>query len=277
MDCDGDGRLDLITGSYTGQMYLFRRQPDGSFGKREELVDETGHTILRKDYSIVPELVDMDGDGDLDLVVGARTDPVQVIDNVGTRQVPRWSKESRKLRTTAGAEIVGSNAHHADWDGDGVRDLIVGSEWGEVRWYRNTGADDRPAYEDRGVLVARGDYERGAEGSAPKHPGMRVKVHVTDWNGDGRADLLLGDVVWQEETLPPLSPEKETERKRLTDLENDLEKRQQKLPKGTERDEIEKQLEELRPKLYALATTRTHSHGFVWLFLRKDGAAKPEK
>jgi hypothetical protein len=35
VDYDADGRTDIITGSYTGQLYLFRRKADGTFAARE--------------------------------------------------------------------------------------------------------------------------------------------------------------------------------------------------------------------------------------------------
>ena len=31
MDLDGDRRADLISGSWPGEIYFFRRQPDGKF------------------------------------------------------------------------------------------------------------------------------------------------------------------------------------------------------------------------------------------------------
>jgi len=272
VDYDADGRTDVLTGSYTGQFYLFRRKADGTFAQRELLTDEDGGTLMMpfdSVYSVVPELTDMDADGDLDLVVGARTAPVQIVTNVGTRKVPVWSKARRELKTTKGEVIKGSNAHHADWDGDGVPDLLVGSEWGEVRWYRNVGKTDAPRYEDGGVLVQKGGYERQQEGSTPKRPGQRVKVHVTDWNCDGRADLLLGDVTWQESTPNPLTEAEAAEKKALDAEYSAMHRKLAQTPKGPERDNLQKAIEEQRAKLRPYNRTKLHTHGWVWLYLRK--------
>lgn len=221
MDYDHDGILDIVTGSYTGQLYLFRGlAADGPadastttaaaatsastglprFGKREHLRNVDGKAIILPEYSVVPELVDMDEDDDLDLVVGARSDPVLVIENVGTRSEPKWSTEFQPLKTKKGTVIEGSNAHHADWNGDGRVDLIVGSEHGAVHWYRNVGRKGgRPRYAEAKLLVAQPAYrKRDPDGTRPEKPcGQRVKVHVCDWNGNRRPDLLVGDVTWQ--------------------------------------------------------------------------------
>ena len=81
MDYDGDGDTDIVTGSYTGQFYVFRRNADGGFGQRELLKNDEGATLLMPFdtvYSVTAELVDMDADSDLDLIVGNRSGAVQV-------------------------------------------------------------------------------------------------------------------------------------------------------------------------------------------------------
>ena len=241
MDFDADGNMDIVTGSYTGQFYLFRGQQGGGFAQREVFVDAKGATLVMpfdSIYSVVPELVDMDADGDLDLVVASRSAAVQIITNTGTRSEPVWSDERQELKTIKGRAIEGSNAHHADWDGDGVRDLILGSEGGTVTWHRNVGKNDAPRYDKAETLVKPAHSNRGQEGSTPKRHGMRVKVHVTDYNGDGKPDLLVGDVTWQQG-----SPKVE---KAKGAFGVDLSK---------------KKRETSRPK--------TNTHGFVWLYLRK--------
>ena len=39
----------------------------------------------------------------------------------------------------------------ADWDGDGVLDLLVGAEDGSVVWYRNAGTPRAPKLERPGL------------------------------------------------------------------------------------------------------------------------------
>ena len=76
----------------------------------------------------------------------------------------------------------------ADWDGDGKLDLIVGCGDGSVLWYRNVGTREKPVLHAPEVLV------RAPNGQPEtRDHGVAVKVCVTDWNEDGRLDLLVGD------------------------------------------------------------------------------------
>ena len=281
--------MDILTGSYTGELYLFRRKKDGSFAGRRLLRDENGAN-LKIPYSVTPEAIDMDADGDLDLVVGTRTGPVYVVENIGTRAVPVWSKHKRPLKTTDGEVIKGSNAHHADWDGDGIRDLVLGSEYGAIRWYRNVGKNDWPRYAGGGELVKKGTFERLEEGENPGRPGSRTKVPVADWNSDGLADLQVGDVAWQSKTLAPLSAEEQAEKVALEPGYKDISRRMRantdawlKMRKLMQ--PIPAEFTKRRRALLAEFTEyvgkmrkfdrnkESRVHGWVWLYLRKNPAA----
>ncbi|MED6335080.1 MAG: FG-GAP-like repeat-containing protein [Planctomycetota bacterium] len=291
MDFDADGDLDILSGSYTGEVYYFECTASGEFLQGRYLTDSEG-APLQAGTSITPEALDVDADGDLDLIIGTRTSGVFVVANGGTRSEPSWAVEPTRMETRDGEDIDGSNAHHADWDGDGRRDLIVGSEWGGVRWHRNLGENERPSYAAAQVLVARRPFEERSESEEPVGPGSRTKVHVTDWNGDGLADLLVGDVQWLYETLPPLT-EEELARKAAIEPEYDalreaydvrVEERNSYVgePGGIPEEVLARYraasdaLKPLSRKMAAFRRKKSHTHGWVWLYLSEPEQATGE-
>jgi hypothetical protein len=84
----------------------------------------------------------------------------------------------------------------ADWDSDGLWDIIAGSDDGSVTWFRNVGAKAPPAFAAGELLVPKHEghgYNRVIRSDAEIVPGIRSQVEVTDFNGDGQLDLLVGD------------------------------------------------------------------------------------
>jgi hypothetical protein len=79
----------------------------------------------------------------------------------------------------------------ADWNGDGLTDLIVGEKMaddtGKVRVYLNSGTNAAPVYGS--FLYAQSG---GADLAVPAEGCMGVFPRVFDWNRDGLKDLVLG-------------------------------------------------------------------------------------
>lgn len=283
MDYDGDGDLDILSGSYTGEVYWFERKDDGDFAQGRYLLDETG-APLKTDISITPEAHDLDGDGDLDLLIGTRSSGVFVFENHGVRTAPKWAAKGRLLTARDKKKLDGSNAHYADWDQDGVRDIVVGSEQGEVAWYRNLGSDTAPRFAPRRVLVPSERYEQLKEGTLPTGIGQRTKVDVADFDGDGKVDLLVGDAQWMSIELPPLLPEQEAARAALAPqyeaarkrFEDCMKERNQyvRKPGGIPKEvadrysEAQRAYSSLAAKMRPFDRKRIESHGYVWFFPR---------
>jgi hypothetical protein len=75
-------------------------------------------------------------------------------------------------------------------------DLIVGWGDGSVVWYRNVGSRTEPKLAKGITLVQPApwpSYDDNAPPTEDNNPGVRAKVCVVDWNGDGHLDLLVGD------------------------------------------------------------------------------------
>ena len=207
-DLDGDGRLDLISGSYDpGEIYLFRSLGRGKFSARETIKDKAGRPILKESdqkfpsnsFGSWPTITDWDDDGDLDLLVGTSDGLIFLRRNEGTRTSPAFAVRNewvqvglKPLRVSGHASPVAT-----DWDGDGLWDLVVGAYDGGVYWYRNAGRRGHPAFDRPVALVPKhvgGDgYSELLEAGQDPKPGFRSQVAVADYDGDGKLDLLLGD------------------------------------------------------------------------------------
>ena len=310
MDFDGDGDQDVLSGSWPGEIYLFRRQADGDFAKGEILETDEGKPIKVGSASAV-FAHDWDSDGDLDLLIGNIQGDVHLVANEGSREEPVFAADSKELQ--AGGRAI--SAEHgdagpvvADWDGDGQADLLVGSGAGSVVWFRNVGTPEAPELAAGKVLVpAPGESRRAfAEGENPLQTifsglfgpgaaeqeatdedeperGTRAKIHVTDWNGDGRLDLLLGDFSMSSRTIRrgELSEEEKVAKKKAQKRYEEAMANYTKLSRrgrgktGEERaeeemqatDELFEAMDELEK--YKLVRTEYTDHGRVWLFLRQ--------
>jgi hypothetical protein len=82
-DLDGDGDLDLIVGESSGWLNYYRND-GGPSQPRFALVSDQFEQIQPGRRS-APLLSDLDGDGDLDLLVGSESDGLVLLRNEGTR------------------------------------------------------------------------------------------------------------------------------------------------------------------------------------------------
>ncbi len=150
--------------------------------------------------SHVPALVDLDQDGDLDLLVSVKRDgsmagynsdrqDIVYYENAGSSQlavfIPREEQSPvAHIQTGEVSSGVGGKGGRiaaaislGDVDNDGDIDLLVGSATGRLDYYENTGTPQQPVF-------TRGEIGISTSGDA--HPTLG------DIDGDGDLDLLVG-------------------------------------------------------------------------------------
>jgi hypothetical protein len=171
-DLDGDGRPDLVLATWRDELAYYRNEGSGS---GFVLADSTLVTLTRGSYA-VPTLGDVDGDGDLDLLVGESSGTINFYRNEGTSSRPEFELVTDEF---AGIDVGRrSSPELADLDGDGDLDLLVGSDDRGIRLFRNRGTRGSPEFVDEGRLDA---ATRGL--SSPV---------LRDVDGDGRPELFSG-------------------------------------------------------------------------------------
>ncbi|MFN0088287.1 MAG: FG-GAP repeat domain-containing protein [Blastocatellia bacterium] len=222
IDWDRDGDLDLIVGDEDGRVALIENT--GRLGGDRAPVFLSPRYFQQKADEVkfgalaTPVGFDWDGDGDTDIVSGNTAGYIAFIENLSGPRVekPRWAApEYLSAGGTVIRPMAGSNGSIqgpaeakwgyttlsiADWDGDGLPDLVVNSIFGRVVWYRNIGTRSSPRLasalpvevEWNGPQPALAYGWMRPEGKALLTQWRTTPVAV-DWNRDGLTDLVMLD------------------------------------------------------------------------------------
>ncbi|WP_026063410.1 FG-GAP repeat domain-containing protein [Pedobacter arcticus] len=221
VDWNNDGFMDLIVGDEDGRVALIEHT-----GKVINRMPQFKNPVYLQQKAdnvkfgalATPFSVDWDNDGDEDIIVGNSAGHIAFIENLGMYNgMPRWAapklleSDDKAIRIMAGynGSIQGpaeakwgyTTLSVADWDGDGLKDVIVNSIFGKVIWYKNIGTKKAPKLaKEQNVTVDWGNATIPKPhwnwwNPEPKSlvTQWRTTPFATDWNKDGLTDLIMLD------------------------------------------------------------------------------------
>ena len=184
VDWNGDGLFDLILGDRDGfvTVYLNEGSNDSpKYGSGTKL--RAGGKEIKVRGPSAPILVDWNGDGKRDLLVGDRGGYLHLFLNQGSNRYPEFAPAGMIQAVYKDFDVV-SNASPCvvDWNADGRMDLLVGKGDGELYLYLNEGTKDQPMF-GKPIKINDGKLDVGSNSS----PDMG------DLHGEGKKDLIVGN------------------------------------------------------------------------------------
>ncbi len=221
-DWDKDGDTDLIVGDEDGRVALVENTGKHSKNRTPVFAPpiyfKQEADTLKCGALATPVGYDWDGDGDTDIVSGNTAGFIEFFENLsGTNAShPKWNAPKRlqingkDFRVMAGpnGSIQGpaeakwgyTTLNIADWDADGLPDIVFNSIWGRVQWLKNIGTRREPK------LASPQSIEVEWQGDTPKPAWLwwnpkgkelatqwRTTPVLHDFNKDGLLDLAMLD------------------------------------------------------------------------------------
>ncbi len=221
-DWDRDGDLDLVVGDEDGRVALVENTGSWSDNGTPRFLSpryfQQQGELLKCGALATPVGCDWDGDGDTDLVSGNTAGYIEWFENLSGAgvAVPKWAAP---VRLQAGGETFrvmagpngsiqgpceakwGYTTHSvADWDLDGLPDIVLNSIWGRVQWLKNVGTREKPKLATAAPVEV--DWPAAPPKPTwtwwtPKHNELvtqwRTTPVVHDFTGDGLPDLAMLD------------------------------------------------------------------------------------
>ena len=181
-DLDNDGDYDMVIGTVSGAFLYFinngtESSPD--FVRLSEQSEENPVRALDRSLSwSSPELVDLDGDADIDLVVGLYDGTIRYFENVGTQKVALFQEREKTASENPfhGIDV----SHYAisrifDCNGDGSQDLLVGEYAGSIHYYERNGCNVPHLCSGLGTCLPNEERDRAECSCLPSITGYRCE------------------------------------------------------------------------------------------------------
>lgn len=159
-DHDGDGLKDMLVSNYRYYATTTLQSKIALF-KNTGTLSKPSFTLITRDYqnlgslniiSMAPAFGDLDGDGDLDMMIGDNYGYLNYFTNTPSAGVANFSLTKPQFTDSAGAKMDAGNyasPQLIDVDRDGKLDLVIGNSGGKLVYYHNNGTVNTPVFAKR--------------------------------------------------------------------------------------------------------------------------------
>ncbi|MGB0521968.1 MAG: FG-GAP-like repeat-containing protein [Flammeovirgaceae bacterium] len=179
-DLDDDGDLDAFGGATHFAAY-FENIGDKTNPNFSSLYHSPFNLTNTTSNFLDPAFADLDGDGDLDALVGEQSGNFLYFQNTGNSTNPAFNAPSMNPLGLSNLTLLTSPSF-ADLDGDGDLDVFVAFFSGAIRYFENTGDSTNPTFTSAG---------NNPFGLADV--GATVRITFADLDGDDDLDAFLGE------------------------------------------------------------------------------------
>lgn len=138
-DFDNDGKLDLLIGD-NGGIYFYKNTGSAT----SPIFNTDREHIIHNSYNLAPYFADLNGDGKPDLVHGINWGSIHaqlnkggknIIDNAPSMDLMLTDKDGKTPQKGTNSllrHMNGTNGDFADFNGDGILDMVIGSYNGGI-------------------------------------------------------------------------------------------------------------------------------------------------
>ncbi len=190
-DLDGDNDKDMIIGDAIGTLKYFENQ--GGAGEPMDFDDPVeNYAGIEIGAFSTPQLFDLNKDGLLDLIIGEEAGNLNYYENTGSISNPDFTFVTDSLGkvnvTDPQVSYTGYSTPYFFGTNENETNLVVGSEAGEIFYYKNIDGNLGGSFEENDSLYLLMDDE-----PFELQNGIRTAATLKDLNNDGYFDLLVGN------------------------------------------------------------------------------------